>query len=283
MFHFSSKLSFCASLRSVFIHTLILVCILNPKVFSQKTKTVTAIVGAFNAEIQLLEDSLKNKEEHRVKGVRFLTGELSGKSVVIALTGVGKVNAAMTTTLLLMNWQPERLIFTGIAGGIAKGIAPGDIVIAKSCVHHDFGRLQNEGITLRPTRNPATLQLNPIYIPSDSTLIQIAQKVAPKCPYQALGKNNRMPQILTGIIATGDVFVNSQTKVEELRTSLKADAIEMEGAAVAQVCYQMNLPCLVLRSISDNANGDAHQDMPNFEKIAAYNSASLVLGLLKAL
>jgi len=114
-------------------------------------------------------------------------------------------------------------------------------------------------------------------------LIQIAQKVAPKCPYQAVGKNNRMPQILTGIIATGDVFVNSQTKVEELRTNLKADAIEMEGAAVAQVCYQMNLPCLVLRSISDNANGDAHQDMPNFEKIAAYNSASLVLGLLKAL
>jgi adenosylhomocysteine nucleosidase len=260
---------------------LLLVLCISHAVMAQKP--LTAIVGAFNAEIQLLEDSLKNRQEHRIKGVRFLTGELRGMPVVLALTGVGKVNAAMTTTLLMTHWQPKQLLFTGIAGGVHQDLSPGDIVIAQSCVHHDFGHLQAEGITLRPTRNPATLIPNPIYIPADTMLLQLAQKVFVSCPYQAVGKNNRMPKVMTGIIATGDVFVNSKPKVDELRNKIKADAIEMEGAAVAQVCWQMQVPCLVLRSISDNANGKAHQDMPNFEKIAAYNSASLVLGILAKL
>jgi adenosylhomocysteine nucleosidase len=90
----------------------------------------------------------------------------------------------------------------------------------------------------------------------------------------------RKIKVLLGIVATGDVFVNSDEKVKVLQEQVKADATEMEGAAVAQVCYELKIPCLILRSISDNANSKAHVDMNVFGSIAAYNSSNLVLGIL---
>jgi adenosylhomocysteine nucleosidase len=247
----------------------------------QAQKPITAILGAFSQEIKLLEDSLQHKSEVRIKGIRFLTGELRGRSVVIALTGVGKVNAAMTSTILLMNWNPEQLIFTGIAGGIHPNLLPGDIVIASTTFEHDYGKIDSTGFTLRPTRNPTSGELNPIYFPADDTLLQKAQTIALQTKYKTVG--NRTLKVITGIIATGDVFVNANQKVEELRTKFRADATEMEGAAVAQVCFSLKIPCLVIRSISDNANAKAQLDMKSFEYLAAYNSASLVLGILNNL
>ena len=107
--------------------------------------SITAILGAFSDEVKLLEDSLQNKQVVTLKGIRFLTSKLRGRSVVVALTGVGKVNAAMTTAILLMNWQPQQLIFMGIAGGINPKILLGDMVIAKSTIQHDFGKLIHLG------------------------------------------------------------------------------------------------------------------------------------------
>lgn len=238
----------------------------------------TAILGAFSDEVKLLEDSLQNKQIVNLKGIRFLTGELRGRSVVVALTGVGKVNAAMTTTILLMNWQPQQLIFTGIAGGVNPEILPGDMVIAKSTIQHDFGKIDSAGMTLWKTFNPIDKSRNPLYFPADSILLMKAQKVSNQTKYREI--IGRKVKVMTGIVATGDVFVNSDEKVKILQNQLKADATEMEGAAVAQVCYQLKVPCLILRSISDNANSKAHLDMNVFASVAAFNSASLVLGIL---
>lgn len=247
----------------------------------QAQKPITAILGAFSDEVKLLEDSLQNKQIVNLKGIRFLTGELRGHSVVVALTGVGKVNAAMTTTMLLMNWQPQQLIFTGIAGGVNQDIQPGDIVMAKFSIQHDFGKIDSTGMVLWQTFNPMQKARNPLYFPADSVLLLKAQKASGRIKYRTvLGRNVK---VMTGIVATGDVFVNSNQKVEQLKTQLKADAAEMEGAAVAQVCYQLKIPCLIIRSISDNANAKAHLDMNTFASIAAYNSANLVLGILEEL
>lgn len=244
----------------------------------QAQKPLTAILGAFSDEVKLLEDSLQHKQVVNLKGIRFLTGELRGRSVVVALTGVGKVNAAMTTTILLMNWQPQQLIFTGIAGGVNPEIMPGDMVIAKSTIQHDFGKIDSTGMVLWQTFNPTDKSRNPLYFPADSILLQKAQKVSNLTKYKEIV--GRKVKVMTGIVATGDVFVNSDEKVKELQNKVKADATEMEGAAVAQVCYELKIPCLILRSISDNANSKAHVDMNVFGSIAAYNSASLVLGIL---
>ena len=257
--------------------TIILFCLISFKISAQNPEI--AILGAFNDEVKLLEDSLQQKQEHFIRGIRYLTGTLRGKQVVVNLTGVGKVNAAMSTSLLLATWQPKYLIFTGIAGGIAEGLAPGDIVIGKQSMQHDFGRIDSTKMTIWTTRNPIAGKQNPRLFDGDAFLVALAQNVGVNVAYQFVGKK-RLPKVSLGIIATGDVFVNSKEKVKNLRENTQADAIEMEGAAVAQVCYQLGVPCLIIRSISDNADGQAHKDLPNFEKVAAFNSASLVMAML---
>lgn len=244
-------------------------------------KPITAVIGAFSNEVKLLEDSLKNKKTVVIKGIRFMTGKLRDKKVVIALTGVGKVNAAMTTTLILSQWKPQRVIFTGIAGGLNPSLQPGDLVIATSTIQHDYGVELSSGFEGQPTHNPIDYSLNPHYFKADSILLSIAKAVHSGVSFQSVGKNERKPNVISGIIATGDVFVNSQERSNELIKNFRADAIEMEGAAVAQVCYHFQTPCLVIRSISDNANADAHKDIRNFEGVAAYNSANLVLRILQ--
>lgn len=254
----------------------ILLLLFSLKIHAQKP--LTAILGAFRDEVKLLEDSIQHKQEVTIKGIRFVTGDFRGHSVVVALTGVGKVNAAMTTTILLMNWQPQQLIFTGIAGGVNPEILPGDMVIAKSTIQHDFGKINPQGMLVWNTRNPINGVENPKYFPADSMLFLRATKAANLTKFKEI--EGRKIKIMTGIIATGDVFVNSDEKVKTLQEQIKADATEMEGAAVAQVCYELKIPCLILRSISDNANSKAHVDMNVFGSIAAYNSASLVLEIL---
>jgi adenosylhomocysteine nucleosidase len=244
----------------------------------QAQKPLTAILGAFRDEVKLLEDSLQNKQEVFLKGIRFVKGDFRGRPVVVALTGVGKVNAAMTTTVLLLNWQPQQLIFTGIAGGVNPDILPGDMVIAKSTIQHDFGKITTAGMTVWNTRNPIDGVANPMYFPADSVLLLKAQKASSRTKFREI--EGRKIKVMLGIVATGDVFVNSDETVKVLQEQVKADATEMEGAAVAQVCYELKIPCLILRSISDNANSKAHVDMNVFGSIAAYNSSNLVLGIL---
>ncbi len=256
-----------------------LLLLISVKIHAQKP--LTAILGAFRDEVKLLEDSIQNKQEVTIKGIRFVTGNFRGQSVVVTLTGVGKVNATMTTTILLMNWQPQQLIFTGIAGGVNSDILPGDMVIAKSTIQHDFGKITPSGMTVWNTRNPIDGVVNPMYFPADSILLLKAQKASRRTKFREI--EGRKIKVLLGIVATGDVFVNSDEKVKVLQEQVRADATEMEGAAVAQVCYELKIPCLILRSISDNANSKAHLDMNVFGSIAAYNSANLVLGILGVL
>jgi adenosylhomocysteine nucleosidase len=247
-------------------------------------RPITAIIGAYSNEVKLLEDSLQNKKIVVIKGIRFMTGKLRKKQVVVALTGVGKVNAAMTTSLILSRWQPKRLIFTGIAGGLNPSLQPGDLVIASSTVQHDYGMVDATGFVPQATHNALDYRnINPQFFKADSLMMAIAQSVNNSVAFQSVGKNERKPQVMTGIIATGDVFINSAERSAWLIKTFGADAAEMEGAAVVQVCYHFHTPCLVIRSISDNANADAHKDIQNFEGVAAYNSANLVLRILEEL
>jgi len=241
---------------------------------------VTAILGAFYEEVRILQESLKDRKEENIRGVRFVTGTLNGRRVVVAETGIGKVNAAMTTTLLVQVFQPQEILFTGIAGGLNPDLMPGDIVIARTVTYHDFGTMSSNNRQLsRQTRNPINKELNPEYFPSDSALLIKAQQGARLARFENISLTNRSPQVIVGQIVTGDVFVSSSEKVQQLRRDYKADATEMEGAAVAQVCWQLKVPCLVIRSLSDKADENASGDMMTFYKTAAKNSAALVTAI----
>jgi adenosylhomocysteine nucleosidase len=250
---------------------------------TNQQSNLTAVLGAFENEIIMLKDSMTHKEELEIFGLPVTKGMLQGRNIILAYTGMGKVNAAMTTTLILDHFRPERVIFTGIAGGINPGLNPGDIVIGKKSVQHDLNIIYNDSIVSFPLPAPMTHITNPVYFTSDSQLIDLTKKVKGKVhliSYPA-DKGVYLPQIIYGTIATGDSFIASSKKNKELIRRFHADAVEMEGAAVAQICYYGNTPCLIIRSISDSADEQAPMDLEKFLDIAARNSNLMVIALLK--
>jgi adenosylhomocysteine nucleosidase len=245
-------------------------------------RPVIAILGAMTVEVETLRQQLTDKEERTVQEVRFTTGTLKGKKVVLAYSGMGKVNATIAATLLVEHFQPTHLLFTGVAGGVNPDLRPGDIVIGAKTAYHDYGAWTPEGFRVGPSVDPFTGKPNPLYFPADVGLLGVAEKVAADlqlAPVKA-GQDARTPRVVTGVIVTGDAFVASPAKQAALRKEFQADATEMEGAAVAQICWQRRVPCLILRSLSDGAGAKALEDERLYEKAAAQNAALLVGGMV---
>ena len=232
----------------------------------------------------MLQGQLEEKEVHEIEGIKFVSGRLKGRRVVVAWTGIAKVNAAMTTTLLIEHFRPDEVIFTGIAGGINPQLGVGDVVIAEKTAQHDLGTLTPAGLRNEGVRNPVTGEHNPVFFPADERLLELAQRAGQKVKFEKIETDagERTPKVVKGIVVTGDIFVSSTAKCIELRDRLGADAVEMEGAAVAQICYQHNVPCLVIRSISDKADEKSIDDMQRFLYTAAKNSATLVAEMVGA-
>lgn len=246
---------------------------------------VTGILGALSDEAKIIKEKMSEIDTHMFMGVEFVTGELAGRQVVLAVTGVGKVNAAMTTTLLLDHFQPTEVIFTGLAGGINPELQPGDIVIAEKLAQHDLGSITSEGFKPEPVRTPVDGKPNPLFFPSDNALVALAQRLADDIEFTPpSGRGgDRKVEVVKGVVVTGDVFVASEKKKSVLLIQCGADAVEMEGAAVAQICFQQRVPFIVLRSLSDSADHSAKRDMRTFYKTAARNSATLTMALVQEL
>ncbi|MEJ1237795.1 5'-methylthioadenosine/adenosylhomocysteine nucleosidase [Chryseolinea sp. T2] len=241
-----------------------------------------AILGAFPEEVKYLLSQVTDKRETIIQRTSFTTGNLRGAPVVVALTGIGKVNAATTTMLMIGQFNPRVVLFTGIAGGINPQLMPGDIVIGTKVGYHDYGTLTPSGIQRGPTRDPVTHGENPLYFSCDSSWISLAIRSSQQTALQKVVTDNgsRTPAIRTGVIVTGDVFVASDPATRELRQNMNAEATEMEGAAVGQVSYQQRVPFLIIRSMSDNAGSNASHDVKAFYSVAARNSAELVMSIV---
>jgi len=252
---------------------------------AEHVEPVTAILGAFEREVTLLEDQVAQRREHQIEQIRFVTGKLNGRNVVVAWTGVAKVNAAMTTTLLLEHFHPAQVIFTGIAGAVNPELRPGDIVIAERTAHHDMGTVWPEGLFPKGVKSRIDGIENPIFFPADGKLVDCARRAAERITLKRIEtiQGQRAPRIIKGVVVTGDAFIASTDKCAELRKKLEADAVEMEGAAVAQICYQRQIPHVVIRSISDNADEGAVLDKQMFYILAARNSADLVAEMVALL
>ncbi len=252
---------------------------------NQLRSSTTGILGAVGDEVAILEQALTDARVQTILGIRFVAGTLKGRSVVVASSGTGKVNAAMCATLLVDHFAPGEIIFSGIAGSINPDLHPGDIVIGEKTAHHDMGTLNPEGMQYRGMRSPVDWQRNPVYFDADPKLLLAAEAARKSVSLEkiATSEGERTPVIVKGIIVTGDVFVASPAKKEELRKALNADAVEMEGAAVAQVCRELGVPCLVIRSISDTADAKARQDASLFFPIAAQNSSLFVQSIIQQL
>lgn len=225
------------------------------------------IIGAMEEEIFELKTSMINIEEKKINNLSFFCGKLCGKDVVLVESGIGKVNAAISTTLLIEKFQVEKIIFTGVAGAVNEKINVTDIVIGTELLESDMDVTASGNYKLGEIPRMKNSNFKP-----DPYLFTIAENVAVKL----FGEE----KIHKGRIISRDEFVASSERVKELREKFSAECVEMEGAAVAHVCEVLNIPFIILRSISDKADNEAGISFDNFVKIAARNSKLVVEGIL---
>lgn len=247
----------------------------------------TLILGALPMEVELLQSQMNQVEKRELAGRSFYRGILEGQPIVLAQSGVGKVNAALTTQVALDHFPIERVIFTGVAGGVDPKLKIGDIVIATWLTHHDYGNITPKGFEWTPVPGENNRKFQ--YFPTDERLRELALKVGKKIRWHPLpkelrgGKGDQKPSIVTRPVVTGDQFIASEEKRSWIFKTFQAGAVEMEGAAVAQVCQANRVPCLILRSLSDLANEKAHLDFGTFARYASQNMTLFVRSILREL
>jgi adenosylhomocysteine nucleosidase len=189
------------------------------------------------------------------------------------------VNASMATTLLIERFSPAAAIFTGVAGALDPELQPGDVVVGEALVQHDLVYHTEEGAVPRTVRNPLSGAENPEALPASPRLLALARRDADHAGLESVDGAPRPPRVVFGTIATGDSFVGARAKKVELWDKLGARAVEMEGAAVAQVCHQLGVPLLVIRGLSDRAGNDARTEARRHLDVAARNAARVALAV----
>ncbi|MBT9595171.1 MAG: 5'-methylthioadenosine/adenosylhomocysteine nucleosidase [Vitreoscilla sp.] len=203
-------------------------------------------------ELAALLPAIEGATIGQVGGREFWIGHLAGQPVVAVLAGIGKVAAAITATLLIDHYQVERMLFIGVAGGLGAGVKVGDVVVANALLQHDM-----DASPLFPRHEVPLTGLS--RFPVDTLFSDAVARGAQAALAVRGGALHR------GLIISGDRFVATAAESTALRAALPdALAVEMEGAAVAQVCHAFNIPLAVVRSISDRADDAAHVDFPQF-------------------
>ena len=227
-----------------------------------------AVIGAMEEEVELLRQSLADPSTEMIANCEFTTGTCEGQEIVLLKSGIGKVNAAMSTALLLNNYQPDIVINTGSAGGFDESLEVGSVVISDEVRHHDADATAFGYEMGQIPQMPAAFLANP-------ELIELAQAAAEELSEQPAA---------VGLVATGDSFMSDAGRVEAVRKFFpEMKAAEMEAAAVAQVCYQFDVPFVVIRALSDIAGKESHISFDEFLRTAAKNSTAIVLRVIREL
>ena len=204
---------------------------------------------------------------------------------MVGRSAAGKVNAAIVATVLIDHFNPSALFFSGTAGAIDESLRPGDVVIGTGVVQHDVGLLTGDRIQRRGLRNGVTGEMDPLVVPAPEVLLAAAQQAVSglTLPLIESADGKRQPRIVEGVIVTGDVFMSDAARRDEIRSSVGASAVEMEGAAMVQACRQFGVPCLVVRSITDRADGQAMTNYTQFIAAASENAAAMVAATIARL
>ena len=229
---------------------------------------ILGIIGAMSEELEILLKDMELENIQEKAKMKFHKGKLWGKDVVAVVCGIGKVNAAVCTQILISEYNVTSVINVGVAGGIGKDIYPGDVVIAENLVQYDMDT------TAFGDPMGQIPRLDTFDFKCDNDLIAIAKEACSEA---------KDFKTFTGRIVSGDMFVASVDKIQWLEKEFSALACEMEGASIAHVCYLNNIPFVVVRSISDNANNGAHMDFEKFTPIGVKNSTFILKSMVSKL
>ena len=224
------------------------------------------IIGAMDEEVEQIVAAMVVEKEESKASMTFKSGKLSGKNVVVVRSGIGKVNAAACTQILIDDFGADCVINTGIAGSLKAEINIADVVISSDVLHHDMDAT-GFGYELGQIPRMDTLSFK-----ADDRLIELAKNACEN----AVGNIG----VHVGRIVSGDQFISNREVKERIYNNFQGYCTEMEGAAIAQTAYINNVPFVIIRAISDKADDSATMDYPTFEKQAIINSVKLIKELV---
>lgn len=222
---------------------------------------VIGVIGAMDEEVSSLKNELTDKKITTIAGMDFCEGKIDGKNVVIVKCGIGKVNAGICAQLLIRDFGADKIINTGVAGSLDADIDIGDIVVSSEALQHDFdltplgyapGEMDVDGL---------------VAFPADETMIKDA--------VNAVKESAPDVNVFEGRVCSGDQFIASKEKKEYIVSTFGGLCCEMEGGAIAQVCYLNKTPFVIIRAISDKADDSEEMSYEQFEKEAAIHCAAV--------
>ena len=224
------------------------------------------IIGAMSEEVDKIKKEMKFTYEEKIGRFTFVIGSLRNRKIVLAESGIGKVNAGMTATIMITKFNVKAIIFSGVAGALDKRLSVGDVVIGEKMIQHDMD-VREFGLKKGEIPRMATSVFE-----SDKEILDIISSF-------------ELPdhKIYKGTIISGDQFISSKQVKTDLAEEFSAMAVDMESSSVAQVCYQLERKCLVVRSISDSVTDDSMMEYSKFIELAAHNSKEIVCYLMENL
>jgi adenosylhomocysteine nucleosidase len=225
------------------------------------------IIGAMEEEVLCLKSRLKISESRSVASLDFYVGELNNREVVLVRAGIGKVNAAVCTQILIDNFNVHSVINTGVAGALNEKLEIGDVVISTDAMQHDMD------VSVFGHKKGIIPRLETSCFAADERLVNIAKKASEVLSMQT--------NVYPGRVVSGDQFVSDNDIRKWLLDEFEGFCVEMEGAAIAQACYLNRVPFVIIRSISDKANDEAEVDFSEFTQLAATNSCMMIEKMLE--
>lgn len=223
------------------------------------------IIGAMDEEVLEIKQALTDVSVETAAGMEFYCGKVNNKEVVVVRSGIGKVNAAVCSQILVDKFGVDAIVNTGIAGSLRAEINIGDIVLSSDSVQHD---MDATGFGYVPGQIP---RMDTFAFPADERLLNLAR--------ECCSRVNPDIQTFVGRVVSGDQFISDKKKKQWLIDKFDGSCTEMEGAAIAQVCYLNQIGCLIIRAISDKADDSANMDYQEFEAKAIEHSVKLLLAM----
>ena len=227
------------------------------------------IIGAMDEEVDILVELMDIKETIEKASLKFYKGTLEGKDIVLVRCGIGKVNSALCAQILISEFDVDAVVNTGVAGALHSELDVLDMVISTDDIQYD--------VDTTAFGDPKGT------IPRMESSVFVADEKLINAAYESSIKEMKSNKVLKGRVATGDIFISSKELKEELVNDFNAYCGEMEGGAIAHVCTLNKVPFVIIRAMSDKADGSADVTYDEFVKVAAHNSKDIVLNMLKAL
>jgi adenosylhomocysteine nucleosidase len=237
--------------------------------------STTLILGAMPSEVRSIQAELAGRKAGTLACFPYQQGRLRGRDVIVAVTGVGVTNGAMVAALFLERFRPRELVVSGTGSRFNPRVRTGDTVISTKTIHHAAGSLTARGMVYRKVRGPLPGQFTAWYYKPDARLLALAKsaiRTYDAAEIHVDGLRYR-PAVFTGVVTASDLFGVSDEKIADMQEKLQPDIMEMESAAIAQVCDQLGTPHIVFRAGSNRTQSNPGNDYRRLGQIAAAAAA----------